>query len=48
MDKDKETYKKLDGPVDRDLHATRNILRAGCPEIKPVETVEDFACKATV
>ena len=36
------------GPIDRDLHAARNILRAGCPEIKPAETVEDFACKATV
>lgn len=25
------------GPVDRDLHAARNILRAACPDVKPVE-----------
>lgn len=25
------------GPVDRDFHSARNILRAGCPEVKPVE-----------
>lgn len=36
------------GPVDRDLHAARNILRAGCPDVKPVETVEDLACGVTV
>jgi putative transposase len=26
------------GPIDRDLHAAQNVLRAGCPEVKPVET----------
>lgn len=36
------------GPVDRDLHSAKNILRAGCPDIKPVETVEDLTCKAAV
>lgn len=36
------------GPVDRDLHAAQNILRAGCPDVKPVETVEDLTCKAAV
>lgn len=36
------------GPVDRDLHAAQNILRAGCPEVMPVETEEDCACAASV
>ena len=36
------------GPVDRDLHAARNILRAGYPEAKPVEIVSDCACTAMV
>lgn len=36
------------GPVDRDLHAAQNILRAGCPEVKPVKTVEDLTYKAAV
>lgn len=36
------------GPVDRDLHSAKNILRAGCPEVMPVETVEDLACGASV
>ena len=34
------------GPVDRDLHAAQNILRAGCPEVKPVKAASDSACAA--
>jgi len=36
------------GPIDRDLHAAKNILRAGCPNIKPVEIVEDPTRRAII